>query len=109
MNCRRRNFNTDDKNIVPHGAGAHVLDESQGGGDIVGDDTSTQAVVGVVGPVHHLFEGLELKDALDRSEDLEMEIENRFILLHQKYKMPRLRPGGNISLAWYSSYLNAQT
>lgn len=59
---------------IPHGTSAYVLDESQGGGDVVGDDASAKTVVGVVSAVNDLFEGLKLEDALDRSEDLVMEI-----------------------------------
>lgn len=56
--------------VLPHGSGADMFDEGQGCGDVIGDHTSTQTVVGVVGTVHHLFEGLEFKDALDGSKDL---------------------------------------
>lgn len=66
------NLKEEEKRIVPHGAGAHMLDESEGGGDIVCDDTSTQTVVGVIGSVNDLFEAVKLQNALDRSEDLEV-------------------------------------
>lgn len=56
--------------ILPNGASAHVSDERHGGGDVVGDDASAKTVVGVVGAVHDLVEGLELEDALDGPEDL---------------------------------------
>lgn len=47
-----------------------MFDEGKGGGDVVGDDSSSKTVVGVVGAVYDLFKAVELEDALDWSKDL---------------------------------------
>lgn len=58
-----------------------MLDESKSSGDVVGDDASAEAVVGVVGAVYHLLEGLELEDALHRPEDLNEQKESEKLIL----------------------------
>lgn len=55
---------------LPHSASTNELSKGHGGSEILGDNTSTEAVVSVVGAVHCLFKRLELQDALNWTKDL---------------------------------------
>lgn len=47
-----------------------MFGEAQSFGNVFSDDTSSEAVVGVVGTVHHLIKAFELEDALDWAKNL---------------------------------------
>ena len=59
-------FSTDS----PHTAGAKGMGDTQSPVDILGEDGRSQSIHGVVGPVDHLLDGLELHDLHHWTEDL---------------------------------------
>lgn len=47
-----------------------MFNEGKGSCDVVGNYTSSQAIIRVVGAIHYLLKVFEFEDALDRAEDL---------------------------------------
>lgn len=58
---------------LPNSASFDVLAKLQSVCDVGGEDASCEAVVAVVGTVHHFLQSLKLQDALHRPKDLAIE------------------------------------